>query len=128
MVRWSSWRLDVIGSNRILPTLAPSIAMIPAITLTPQEFFQKFHPGATEHVQLSDPEKPDGGQSCTHRSILNDMPTCATSFLIYNHDILKEHRGDCSFPIPQRDEFQHHRQLKVLRRSSRRSQMAIRSP
>jgi len=47
-------------------------------------------------------------------SIINDIPTMATSCLVYNTKALRQFQGDETYPIPQRDEFQQLRQLKAL--------------
>src|SRR5216110_2378185 len=92
--------------------------MIPARQLTPQEYLQEFPPGARTPFpssQVNDTDHSNGhGPSIPPRSIINDVPVLATSFLIYNHDVLKEYGGDGTFPIPQSDEFQHLRELKSL--------------
>lgn len=46
--------------------------------------------------------------------ILNDVPTVATSCLIYGYDVLKKHSGDSTYPIPEKDEFKNLRELKSL--------------
>jgi hypothetical protein len=52
--------------------------------------------------------------TCSARSIINDVPLSAKSFLIYNHSVLKEYEGDGTFPVPQSDEFQYLHELKSL--------------
>lgn len=64
--------------------------------------------------QKKDPHDPNGSPTRSTSSIINDVPKCARSFLIYEYGVLKGHRGDGTFPAPQSDEFQHLRQLKSL--------------
>jgi len=111
--------LHLIGATQNL-TIESANAMISARTLTPHDFLQEFPPcgsghGAELHSSLAkDPHDPNGCPTSPTSSIINDVPKCARSFLIYNHDVLKRHRGDGTFPAPQRDEFQGLRQLKSL--------------
>ena len=46
--------------------------------------------------------------------ILNDVPPAATSCLVYDSKELHKHKGDSTYPIPAKDEFQPHRELKSL--------------
>ena len=46
--------------------------------------------------------------------ILNDIPTVATSCLIYKYSTLQSYIGDSTYPIPTNDEFKSLRQLKSL--------------
>ena len=92
--------------------------MIPARRLTPQEYLQEFPPGGRppfSSSQLNDTDHTNGhGPSRRPRSIINDVPLSAKSFLIHKQDVLKEFGGDGTFPIPQSDEFQYLRELKSL--------------
>lgn len=48
---------------------------------------------------------------CRH-PILNDIPTIATSCLIYDYEELKKHAGDSTYPIPAADDYANLHELK----------------
>lgn len=93
--------------------------MIPAITLNPQTFANKFPPGGNgktpTHVASKATDNGRGrSDDISSHPILNDVPTVATSCLIYGYDVLKKHSGDSTYPIPEKDEFKNLRELKSL--------------
>jgi hypothetical protein len=93
--------------------------MIPAITLNTQMFAKKCPPGGKgktpAHAASKATENRLGSSDDISRHpILNDVPTVATSCLIYDYDVLKKHSGDSTYPIPEKDEFKNLRELKSL--------------
>ena len=93
--------------------------MIPAITLNPQTFAKKFPPGGKgktpTHAASKATENGHGrSDDISRHPILNDVPTVATSCLIYDYDVLTKHSGDSTYPIPDDDEFKTLRKLKSL--------------
>ena len=94
--------------------------MFRSTNLSPKEFARKFPPGGNEKTSAqgapSEALETKGGN--THRiskhPILNDIPTAATSCLIYNYEDLKDDTRDSTYPIPKTEEFQALRELKSL--------------
>jgi len=92
--------------------------MIPAINLNPKEYTKKFLPGGKGKTSTHTASKvtENGGKfrDDFRHPILNDIPTVATSCKIYDHDDLKNHIGDSTYPIPDDDELKKLRELKSL--------------
>ena len=90
--------------------------MIPAVHLNKEEFYRKVPPGGKGMSSTRKASKARGSNNVnTHtHPILNDIPTVATSCLIYKYSTLQSYIGDSTYPIPTNDEFKSLRQLKSL--------------
>src|SRR5437763_11329855 len=91
--------------------------MIRAINMSPKEFARKYPPGGKGKESTHTPSKSadySGSSRRFRHPILNDIPTAATSCLIYKYEDLKSAAGDCTYPIPETQEFEALRELKTL--------------
>ena len=83
--------------------------MIPTIKLNPKEYDKKYLPGSKRktltHTTSKETEIGGGRSDISSHSILNDVPTVATSYLIYDYEDLKIHLEDSTYPIPKKDKF-----------------------
>lgn len=78
--------------------------MIPATSLTAEEFHKRFHPGGNASRDVNSPNHP----------ILSDIPGAATSCLVYRYTTLNNFIGDSTYPIPANDGFKSLREIQSL--------------
>ena len=91
------------------------ITMIPSKRLTPREFAKRYpHSGSVDKARGNHSRNINAGCKDESLSILNDIPTRATSYLVYETKILRTFRGDDTYPIPEKGDFQQLRKLKSL--------------
>lgn len=88
--------------------------MIHATSLTPEQFAEQYPRGGSTGKTRGNRSKNDINAGSESPGIINDIPTMATSTLVYKTRTLRTYRGDETYPIPQGDEFQQLRQLKSL--------------
>jgi hypothetical protein len=80
------------------------MTQIPATTYSLEEFAHEFPP-------VSDSASSSEG-STPGSSTVNDVPLAASSCLVYDLNVLEQHIGDSTYPLPADDEFPLHRQLQ----------------